>query len=246
MQSTDIYELSLDVFTPDTLPMARLADYMAAMARILGETEHVHFTELNEGSAVLASRVDTVAVPKVRDNVAAAQAGAGHHGQAMDDLNALLRSDNASANMRRNGDNVIEFPGIRQQLPPRLGPFDQDGTIDGVLVSIGGRDKTAHGTLMDSENNRWKFTVTRDLARQLAPHLYGKPLRLEGTERLFRESNGRWTHEAMKATRFVPLDDTPLHDWVMRLRDQLGAVNTQIDLQALIDERHLGEDEGDA
>ena len=34
-----------DSFTPATLPMARLAEYLADLATVLGEKEHVHFLE---------------------------------------------------------------------------------------------------------------------------------------------------------------------------------------------------------
>jgi hypothetical protein len=37
------YELYIDAFRPDTIPMCRLAEYMASSAELLGNGEHVRF-----------------------------------------------------------------------------------------------------------------------------------------------------------------------------------------------------------
>ena len=54
-----------DSYTPASLPMERLAEYMAALARLLGEPAHVHFDGVRAGSAVLAMSVDEPAQPIV-------------------------------------------------------------------------------------------------------------------------------------------------------------------------------------
>ena len=50
-----------DSYSRDDLPMERLAEYMAAFARLLGEPANVHFDEVHEGSAVLVARIDNPA-----------------------------------------------------------------------------------------------------------------------------------------------------------------------------------------
>ena len=65
----------IDVFTPDTLPMERLAEYMLQFAMLLGETERVHFVDVSRGSAVLRARVEDVAVPKVERRLTDASRG---------------------------------------------------------------------------------------------------------------------------------------------------------------------------
>src|SRR5665213_2278111 len=63
------YRFKIDTFTPATLPMKRLAEYMLEIAQLLGEPEHVHFVEVAEGSAQLVQLIDYVAIPKVRDRL---------------------------------------------------------------------------------------------------------------------------------------------------------------------------------
>jgi hypothetical protein len=44
-----------DSYTPATLPMERLADYIAVLARLLGDQANVHFRGVEHGSAVLVA-----------------------------------------------------------------------------------------------------------------------------------------------------------------------------------------------
>ena len=59
------YVFSIDAFTPDTLPMARFAEYLVALAKMLGHAHHTHFVKLDKGSVMLVHKVDAVDAPKV-------------------------------------------------------------------------------------------------------------------------------------------------------------------------------------
>ena len=59
MPGEQVYELYIDAFTPETIPMARLADYMASFAELLGQREHVHFGELKPGSLSRCPRISS-------------------------------------------------------------------------------------------------------------------------------------------------------------------------------------------
>src|SRR4051812_26906033 len=56
----------IDVYSPDTIPMAKLAEYMADFAALLGKEHGVHFDYLEEGSTKIVSRIDYEDTPKVR------------------------------------------------------------------------------------------------------------------------------------------------------------------------------------
>jgi hypothetical protein len=89
------YQFRIDAYSPATIPMARLAQYMAELAVLFGERDSVHFRGLTKGSTILNARIDREAVPKVRDRVMAVRAGAGDPMRAFHALNKLLRADNA-------------------------------------------------------------------------------------------------------------------------------------------------------
>ena len=65
----------IDAFTPATIPMARLAEYMRELATILGEPAFVHFVRLKRGSTGIVHKVQIEAVPKVRDRATSVRRG---------------------------------------------------------------------------------------------------------------------------------------------------------------------------
>ncbi|MHB1273299.1 MAG: hypothetical protein ACYCZD_11145 [Rhodanobacter sp.] len=220
MIEDDIYTFRIDAYTPDTIPMARLADYMAELAAMFGEKDRVHFKGLKAGSTKLLSRVEREAAPKVRTNLMNAASGEeSEAAKSFKNLNEMLRNDNAEAKLVLGRSNILNFPGRKAVRPPKLGPFNQGVVRDGILVRIGGKDKSAHANIEDGDGNIWSFEISRDLARELAHYLFGKPVRLTGHGRWFRDEDGLWQYSSLKATEFKVLDDASLADVVGKIRE---------------------------
>lgn len=59
------YTSKIDAFTPDSLPMARLAEYLAALADLIGHKASTHFVRLERGSTKLVHKVEATDAPKV-------------------------------------------------------------------------------------------------------------------------------------------------------------------------------------
>lgn len=214
------YRYIIDVFTLETLPMARLAEYMGELAQLLGEREHVHFERLEAGSAVLVTRVDVTAVPKVETRVHGLRDGTAPPEvfTAFRKLDSMLESDNAVAQLfDGSGAEVIEFPGRTRPKPIIFGPFNQHGTLDGVLTRIGGSGKTVYAQLTDAERS-YTCALSRDFAKQMAPYLFGPTLRVHGRGRWLRDGEGVWHLERFKVFGFDVLDDRSLAELVSELR----------------------------
>lgn len=240
----DIYTFRIDAYSPETIPMARLAEYMAVLATMFGERDKVHFKELKGGSTRLLTRVEREAAPKVRDNVNNASTGDGRPeaAKAYKQANEMLRKDNAAGTLDRDGSNILVFPGWKLAKPPKLGPFNQGIQKSGVLVRVGGMDKSAHAMIEDADGATWSFEVTRELAMELAHHLFGKPIRLTGTGRFFRDEEGEWQCSVLRATDFHELNSDALSDVVGRIRRlPQGTWKAGIDPMALL--RSLRDDE---
>lgn len=241
----DIYTFHIDAYSPETIPMSRLAEYMSVLADMYGEKGCVHFLGLAGGSTKINSRVEREAAPKVRNNVNNARAPDLNHeaSSAYKKLNDMLRNDNAAADLLRSDTNVLNFPGRKIPRPPKLGPFTQAIEKDGVLVRIGGKDKSAHATVEDGDGNTWSFEVARELAKELAHYLFGKPIRLVGSGRWYRDEEGLWQHRDLKAVEFRLLNDDSLAAVVGRIRAlpedtwNLG-LDPIASLQALRDDEH--------
>ena len=225
------YRFVIDALSPDTLPMSRLAVYMADLARLFGTVERVHFVRLEAGSTVLVPRVDPEAVAEVENRlVAVAENRAPEDAtKAFKALNRYLADDRATGSLRDGGSaEVIRFPGRDQPKSLTFGAFTQPGVLDGVLIRVGDRDETVPVHLQDGDTIH-VCNATRDMARQLAAHLYGRPLRVHGEGRWERDANGAWSMKRFNITEFDELDDAPLGAVVERLRGVEGSGWREID-----------------
>lgn len=214
------YRYVIDVFTPETLPMARLAEYMRELALLLGEPTNVHFARLEAGSAVLVSRVDTPAVPKVAGRVLGLLDGSASEDvrRAYRLLDNMLERDNAVGRLLDDsGAEVIVFPGRLRPKPLTYGPFKQDGTLDGVLTRIGGRGAKTVYAHLDDGTRQYPCALARDLARQMAQHLFS-PVRVNGRGRWMRDAKGSWLLERFRVLSFELLNDESLTAVVAKLR----------------------------
>ena len=201
--------------------MARLAEYMRHLAGIFGESAAVHFVRLEQGSTVVVSKVEREAVPKVRRRVVSVRRGeAPSDGmRAYNAINKLLREDDGVALLKeqQKTSTIIRFPG-REEAEETFPAVRQHGSIDGVVVRIGGKDQTIH-VILESEGEQISGCYTdRRIAKELA-HKFLEPVRLFGRGRWKRDNDGRWALLDFKIESFESLVDIPLSEAVTGLRD---------------------------
>jgi hypothetical protein len=220
------YRLKIGVVSVASLPMCRLAEYMSELARLLGEQEHVHFLHVEPGSAVLVAGVEDPAVVKVGERLRAVRDGCGARDamQAYKALDGLLAKDNAVGTLfAEGGAEVIAFPGCTGPKPLRYGPFREEGSLDGVVIRVGGRDETIPVLLKDAGGAEYPCQTNLELSKKLAQLYRGPTVRVYGSGKWVREENGAWTLQQFDITSFDVLDDAPLTDVVAKLRAVEGA-----------------------
>lgn len=220
------YVFSIDAFTPDTLPMGRLAEYLAALAKLIGHNDHTHFVSLEKGSALLVHKVDAMDAPKVESRLNGVRQGEASKDalSARQTLEDLLANDNAVGALieRGSGRTVVPFVGRNRPKPLTFPPFREDTTIEGQIVRIGGQDSTAHATLQDGDTYHSNVSMKRDVARELAPLLYGPPVRLFGNGRFERLPNGVWKMHDFRVDRFEKLDGRTIAEALETVRSLPG------------------------
>lgn len=214
------YRFKIDAYSPETIPMARLAEYMAELAVLLGERNSVHFRRIAKGSTVLNLKIDREAAPKVRDRIAGVRAGdtSGEPLRAFRTLNKLLRDDNAIGILRSIAPHgiVVRFPG-RETAEEKFASIRQQGSIDGIITGIRGRDETIHVTLQSEGQQISGCQTSRAIAKQLGAKLF-EPVRLFGRGRWARDSEGIWSLIDFKIESFEALQDVPLTTALDELR----------------------------
>jgi hypothetical protein len=214
------YRFRIDAYTPDTIPMSRLAEYMAELSRLLGERNAVHFRRLLRGSCVLVQRIDREAVPKVRERMIRVRAGDAPTDatRAYNTINKFLRDDNAIGVLRDKEAHgvVVRFPG-REEAEEKFPSVRQHGSLDGIVVRVGGTDETVPVWLEAEDRQISGCFTTRAIAKQLGAKLF-EPVRLHGQGRWSRDSDGAWSLVNFKIESFDPLEETPLSSALEQLR----------------------------
>jgi hypothetical protein len=242
MTTDEEFSFQIDAYTPDTMPMARLAEYIAQLAAILGEEKAVHFVKLKPGSTQVIHRIEREAVPKVRERTSAVRRGAGpgEARRAYRRVNRLLREDNGTATLRDDstGAEIIKFPGIDEKEETFSG-VRQRGAVDGEVIRIGGVQKWIPITLRSEQDTIANCFCRVEVAKQLAKHLF-EPVRLFGNGRWCRDTEGKWALEFFSVDSFDALREETISQAIARI----AAIETQWgedSLPELYTLRHNGE-----
>jgi hypothetical protein len=220
----EILEFVIGAYSPDTIPMARLAAYMEQFAALLGEQDKVHFVTVAEGSARLRAAIDHEAVPKVRKRVVDARAKGGDPdvARAYENLDRLLREDNTDGELRpldgqKPVARLLYFPGAKRERDEEYGPFFQQSQLYGVPIGVGGKKALANVNLEDGDRTYY-CEATREIALKIAPLLFHNRIRASGTGKYFRDAAGEWQMLKFRIADFEVLDPRPLAETVERLR----------------------------
>ena len=228
------FQFHIDAYSPADIPMAKLAEYMADFAELLGKEHRVHFDRLEGGSTTIVSRVEREDVPKVDHRLRAVVQGTAEKDLAsvVVRIDERLANDNATGRVLEEIDGqsaeVIAFPGRDRPKMPTYGPFVQEGHLDGVLISVGGKDETISIRLQNGAVIYRKCETTRTIARELAKHLF-EPVRIHGAGRWLRDAQGDWLLAHFRVSRFEVLEGGSLREAVTALRAVPGSGWKEID-----------------
>jgi len=227
--------LDIDAYSPESIPMAKLADYMADFAALLGRDNAVHFTGLEKGSTRIAARVAFEDVPKVTTRLNDIRRGnpSKESAKIFEQLDARLANDNAVGKILADNEDgtvadLLTFPGRNRPKDQAHGPFTQDGHLDGMLISVGGKDETISIRLQNGNTTYSNCETNRALARDMGKHLF-EPIRIHGSGRWTREADSTWTLVRFRVHRFEVLETASLRDTVAALRAVGGSGWKDID-----------------
>jgi hypothetical protein len=205
------FEFRIKDFTPLTMPMARLSEYLKYLASLFGFESHVHFIMVDEGSANLVKAVDKRAVVRVEKRLLAVENGTARHSakRAFDKLDDLLYEDNTSATLKTPRGRVVEFPGKDRDLDATAGPILESVTVEGEVIQIGGRDETISVYLRDRADIHI-CTASREQGKKISKYLFEGKLRVTGTGKFMRSATGEWKMRHFDIADFWPLTVQPL------------------------------------
>lgn len=219
--SSQTLEFYIDAFTPGTMPMVRLGEYLTQISHLYGEVTSVHFQRLTAGSVAILSNVEVEAHPKVRARIERLRlhptAEDTRSLTAFERIDSMLAQDNAVGLVRENSAVLLRFPGRENLQEHSIPPLKQDAELTGIVFRLGGfRAKVPVHLFWHGQT--YQCTADRDTARELAKFLFGSPVRITGTGTWMRTKSGQWMVKAFSIRRFLPLETKPLNEAVKELR----------------------------
>jgi hypothetical protein len=215
------YRFKIDAYSPETMPLGRLAEYLADLAILFGEDKSIHLIEVEEGSTVLVNLIENEAEPKVRENLDAVvrKDAPPERMRAAKNIDERLRKDNAVGDITDpTGGKVIAFPGRDRIEPMAYGPFNQPGSLDGVPIAVGGELDLVPVHLEGRHGEIHNCVAKRSVAKEVAEHLFTNIIRVEGVARWVRRPTGQWEMVKFTIKDFKKLADASLRDAIQNLR----------------------------
>lgn len=242
----DEFRFKIEAYTPETMPMARLAEYLAELATVLGEEHSVHLLRIEPGSTALVHRIDREAIPKVKARARSVARGDGPEEaeRSYRNINRYLRQDNAKAVFRKGirGAKIIEFPGT-EEAEEEFPSVSQAGSLSGEVLRVGGSQERVP-VLMESEGEQLAGChANRQVAKALAHHLF-ESVTLHGIGYWMRDDEGRWSLRHFRIDSFEPQEKGSLSEALTELRSIAGDLSDTAygDVKALRRGSHNGGD----
>jgi hypothetical protein len=200
------FKFKIEAYTPTTMPLSRLTEYLKDLIEIFGEDKSTHLIRIEESSCAPVFLVDPEAVPKVEHRFQEIEQNTAPANvlSAVEKINRKLRMDGTNAAMvGPSGDNVIYFPGAeRESLEYAL---NQPGTLDGVPIVVGGTKDYVPVHLEGRGGKQYICTAHRDIAKEIAKFIFTTVVRVEGVGRWLRNAEGEWELQSFKVGTFKAL-----------------------------------------
>lgn len=209
---------------PTTIPMKRLAQYLDKLSALAGCPQHVHFKKITKGSARPEWNVDEIAAADVAGNIRAAEDCSSPEGvKIRKEINRMLMDDGQVAYLRVvGGPKVMVFTGRNTPITQEV-TVHEVGELEGIVIRVGGRDPSVPVHLQGPDGEYYRCNTTRAIAKQLAPLLFDNQIRVSGKGKWRRSAEGIWSLEDFQIASFVPLDDSPLAEFLEGMRAVPGS-----------------------
>lgn len=240
MAELEEIEIVIPGFTPETIPLDRLIEYLQQFAAMVGESRAMHLVRIEESSAKPVLKMPAPIASRVRERISTVRAGRGtrEQGIAFRQLRRMVQQDGGEPALVRSHSGVVLLS--VQPLPPEEGTVvgvQQPTQFDGVLQRVGGNGDQIPIQMRDLSGAVVSgFSAERDVAKAMARNLF-EPLRVYGIGSWDRDAAGEWSLNRMSVRSFEVLQDQDISDVLKALR---GA---KVEWPADADDRLAGERE---
>ena len=213
-------EFVIPAYTPDTMPLDRLLDYLRQIGDVVGAPQDLHLVRIEASSTKPVFSVAIPAAAQVRERAAAVRAGRGTNKQrnAYNQIREMVRLDGGvPASLKDRTGVILDFPPHGQEIGTISG-VRQASSFDGSLIRVGGVGDNVPLLMQDLGGEVFSgFSAPKAIAKAMAPMLF-EPLRVTGVGSWERSAAGEWKPSKMLVQSFEPLGGETLADVFQKLR----------------------------
>lgn len=210
MADLERFEFTVPGYTPETMPLDRLIDYLQQLMVILGQPSDLHLVEIKKSSTRPVFLMPHHAAVKARSRARETWEGGGPL-RARDAYRRIRRMVAEDGGMpavlsAREG-TILEFPSVDLGADQEISSVRQPTTVTGELIRVGGDTEFAQILLKDYSGEIVAGCfATRDIAKRLAKQIY-EHVRLSGVASWHRDRHGKWQIARMKVQSFETVED---------------------------------------
>lgn len=222
MADYEEFSFVIPAYSPETMPLNRLIEYLQQISAVIGDPANLHLVEIKKSSTAPTFRVPRRAALLASERAAQLSRGDGTRDQvrAYNRLRRMVRQDAPKARrpavLSSTRRVLLEIPAAPEDTGVLTG-VRQATTFDGLLISVGGVDAASIRLQTFDGRVVAGFVAKRAVAKELARLMY-EPVRLSGPGIWGREEDGTWKLEKMLVQSFEPLEEESAAELMARLR----------------------------
>jgi len=214
------YRFHIGAYSPKTMPLGRLTEYLQELLTLFGNSDKLHLVGVRKGSTMPEIYVEQSYVKDVQiiaENVKSGAASA-RKMAAYRTINKMLSEDDGKADfLTTNGAVIIPFPGMQPDTLVLSG-MKESGVVEGELMRVGGVQDRIPLILTGTDGKQIAGCYTdRARAKELAHHLFDT-VRLVGEGTWQREEAGNWQMTEFKVDNFEVIEPSSFADDFVKLR----------------------------
>lgn len=222
MKDMERFKFIVPGYTPETMPLDRLLEYLSQLSIVLGNPGDLHLVAIERSSTrpVLAMRHDVAVKARHHAREVAEGGGSARRREAFYKIRHMVAEDGGQpATLREpKGAVILKFPSVDIGQDQVIHSVRQPTSIEGTLVRVGGISENAQILIQELNGNVIAgCTASRSVTQQMA-HLIYHSIRVSGIGTWHRTEEGKWAITRLHVQTFDPLDDDELEDVVAKLR----------------------------
>ena len=215
MADFERFEFTVPGYTPETMPLDRLLEYLQQLMTILGQPSDLHLVGIERSSTkpVLVMPYHAAVKAKQRARETWEGGGSVKARKAYQKIRRMVSDDGGKpATLATNMGTILEFPGVDLGADQEIQSMRQATSVSGELLRVGGDGEFDQILIKDFSGEIISGCfATKDVAKQLAQCLH-EQVRLNGIASWHRNRSGIWEISRLKVQTFETLETESLSE----------------------------------